>query len=116
MKYNKWMTINKMNKDIFGWRSMNTENFEEDTKLSTDTDESDSCNSENRPMKYNKWIAINEEASKVMVSLPVSEIFETVKGKINKLKYHQFLRNEQYKIYNNLRLQIPNIAILLHVN
>ena len=66
---------------------MNTENFEEDTKLSTSTDESDSCNSENHPMKYNKWMAINEEASKVMVSLPVSEIFETVKGKINKLKY-----------------------------
>ena len=66
---------------------MNTENFEEDTKLSTATDESDSCNSENHPMKYNKWMAINEEASKVMVSLPVSEIFETVKGKINKLKY-----------------------------
>ena len=53
--------------------------------------------------------------SKVMVSLPVSEIFETVKEKVNKLKYHLFLRNEQYKIYNNLRLQIPNIAILLHV-
>lgn len=53
---------------------------------------------------------------KVMVSLPVSEIFETVKEKVNKLKYHLFLRNEQYKIYNNLKLQIPNNAILLHVN
>ena len=40
---------------------MNTENFEEDTKLSTGTDESDSCNSENHPMKCNKWMAINEE-------------------------------------------------------
>ena len=42
-----------------------------------------------------------------MVTLPFSDILETVKEKINKLKYHLFVRNEQYKIYNNLKLQMP---------
>ena len=51
-----------------------------------------------------------------MVTLPFSDILETVKEKINKLKYHLFVRNEQYKIYNNLKLQMPENAILLLVD
>ena len=39
-----------------------------------------------------------------MVTLPFSDILETVKEKMNNLKYHLFVRNEQYKIYNNLKL------------
>ena len=39
-----------------------------------------------------------------MVSLLFNDALETVKEKINELKYHLFVRNEQYKIYNNLKL------------
>ena len=42
---------------------------------------------------------IDEKPSKFM---PFNEVLETVQEKINKLKYHPFVRNEQYKIYNNL--------------
>ena len=61
-------------------------------------------------------MAINGKSSKVMVSLPLSDVLETVKEKINELKYHLFVRNEQYKIYNSLKLQMPENAILLHVD
>lgn len=55
-------------------------------------------------------------ASKVMVSFLFSDVLETVKEKISKLQYHLLVRNEQYKIYNNLKLQMPENAILLLVD
>ena len=61
-------------------------------------------------------MAINGKASKVMVYLPFNEVLEILKEKINELKYHLFVRNEQYKIYNNLKLQMPENAILMHVD
>ena len=82
----------------------NEDNFEEDVESSTDTDELDSLNSGNHSIKYYKWMTINGKASKVMVSLLFNDALETVKEKINELKYHLFVRNEQYKIYNNLKL------------
>ena len=48
------------------------------------------------------------------VSLHFSDVLETVR--INELKYHPFVRNEQYKLYNSLKLQIPKNTILEHVN
>ena len=51
-----------------------------------------------------------------MALLPFSDVLETVKEKISELKYHLFVRNEQYKIYDNLKLQMPENAILLHVD
>ena len=50
-----------------------------------------------------------------MVSQPFSDVLETIKGKINELKSHPFVRNEQHKICNNLKLQIPENANLLHI-
>ena len=61
-------------------------------------------------------MTINGKASKVMVSLSFSEFSETVKEKINELKYRAFVRIEQYKIYNNLKLQMLENAICLHVD
>ena len=49
---------------------------------------------------------INGKSSKAIVSLPFSEVLETVKEKINELKYHPFFKNEQYKIYDNLKQQM----------
>ena len=33
-----------------------------------------------------------------------------------RVKHHVFVRNERCKIYNNLKLQVPENAILLHVD
>ena len=86
---------------------MNEDNFEGHVESSTDTDESDSSNSGNHSIKYYKWMTINGKASNVMVFLPFSDVLETVKEKTNELKYQQLVRIEQYKIYNNLKLQMP---------
>ena len=51
-------------------------------------------------------MTINGKASKVTVLLPFSDVLETVKEKINELQYHLFVRNKQYKIDNNLKLQM----------
>ena len=54
-------------------------------------------------------------ASKVMVSFLFSDVLETVKEKISKLQYHLLVRNEQYKIYNNLKLPMPE-NVTLHID
>ena len=58
---------------------MNEDNFEDDVESSIDTDESDSSNTGNHSIKYYKWMAINGIASKVLVSLPYSDVSETVR-------------------------------------
>ena len=95
---------------------VNEDNFEKNFESSTDTDESDSSNSGNHFIKYDQWMTINGKASKVMVSLPFSDVLETAKEKINKFKYHPFVRNKQYRIYNNLKLQITGNTIFLYVD
>lgn len=95
---------------------VNEDNFEEDIKSNTDTDKSDSSKNENHSIKYYTWMMITRKSSKVMASLPFSDVLETVMEKISELKYHPFVRNEQYKICNNLKLQMPQNAILRHVD
>ena len=56
-----------------------------------------------------------KKSVKVMMSLSFSDVFQTVKVKMNKLK-NLFSRNERCKIYNSLKLQVPENAILLHVD
>ena len=94
---------------------VNEDSFEEVVESSTATDESDSSNSRNHSIKY-KWMTINGKASKDMVSLAFSDILETVKEKINELKYHLYIRNEHRKIYKNLKLQIPDNVIFVRVD
>ena len=72
---------------------VNEDNFEEDVASSADIDELDSSNSRNHSIKYYKWMPINGKASRVMVLLPFSDSLETVKEKINELKYHLLVRN-----------------------
>ena len=50
-----------------------------------------------------------------MVSFLFSDVLETVKEKISKLQYHLLVRNEQYKIYNNLKLSMPE-NVTLHID
>ena len=57
-----------------------------------------------------------KKSVKGMMSLSFSDVFQTVKAKMNKLKNHLFARNEWCKIYNSLKLQVPENAILLHVD
>ena len=95
---------------------VNENNFEEDIKSSTDTDKSDSSNNENHSIKYYTWMMITRKSSKVTALLPFSDVLETVMEKISELKYHPFVRNEHYKICNNLKLQMPENAILRHVD
>ena len=56
-----------------------------------------------------------KKSVKVMMSLSFSDVFQTVKVKMNKLK-NLFARNERCKIYNSLKLQVPENAILLQVD
>ena len=60
-------------------------------------------------------LLLNGKASKVMISLPFSYSLETVREKINELKCHLFIRNEQIQLYNNLKLQMSENTIPLRV-
>ena len=95
---------------------MNDNNFEDYVEPSKDTDESNSSNSRGHSIIYHKWMKINEKASKFMVLLPFSDVLETVEEKINKLKHRLFVRNEQYKNYNDMKLQMPENTIVLQVD
>ena len=88
---------------------LNEDNFEEDVESSIDTDESDSSNSGNHSIKYYKWMTINGKTSKVLVSLPYIDVLETVTQKIKEVKYHLFVRNEQfYNTFYNRNEHIYN--------
>lgn len=95
---------------------MNDNNFEDYVESSKDTDESNSSNSRSHSIIYYKWMKINEKASKFMVLWPFSDVLETVEEKINELKHHLFVRNEQYKNYNDMKLQMPENIIVLQVD
>ena len=67
-------------------------------------------------LKYFQWLSINGKANKALISIPFDEGEAILKAKIKELKLHIFVRNEQYKAYNNLKTEMPPNAMLLHVD
>ena len=90
--------------------------FHGDNKDTTSNSE-DSDESENEDcLNYYQWATVDKKACKVLVSLPVDQIQYKLQEKIEELKYHIFVRNEQYKDYNKLKAEMPENSILLHVD
>ena len=77
--------------------------------------DSDSDNDDSE-LKYFQWLSIDGKANKALVSTPFDEVEAILKAKIKELKLHIFVRNEQYKAYNNLKNEMPPNAMLLHVD
>ena len=77
--------------------------------------DSDSDNDDSE-MKYFQWLSIDGKANKALVSTPFDEVEAILKDKIKKLKLHLFVRNEQYKAYNNLKNKMPSNAMVPHVD
>ena len=67
-------------------------------------------------MKYFQWLSIDGKANKALVSTPFDEVEAILKAKVKELKLHIFVRNKQYKAYNNLKNEMPPNAMLLHVD
>ena len=78
---------------------------------SADNDEED----ENR-IKYYQWVSVDGKASKVCVSTRIDEIKNVLLDKIMKLKVHAFVKNEQYNTYNCLKNEMPDNAMLVHID
>ena len=80
---------------------------------SEDGSDSDNDYSE---LKYFQWLSIDGKTNKPLVSTPFGEVEAILKAKIKELKLHTFVRNEQYKAYNNLKNEMPPNVMLLHVD
>ena len=77
--------------------------------------DSDSDNDDSE-LKYFQWLSIDGKANKAFVSTLFDQVEAILKAKIKELKLNIFVRNEQYKAYNNLKNEMPPNAILLHVD
>ena len=53
-------------------------------------------------MKY--YLTIDGKASKVLVSTPLNDVEDRYKSKLNELKLHILVQNEQYKVNNQLKM------------
>ena len=83
---------------------------------STSDDSDDGSKDLNDCLKYYQWALVDKKANKVQVSLSFDQIEPTLNEKIKELKLHIYVRNEQYKIYNNLKAEMGENSILLHVD
>ena len=72
------------------------------TSSSSSGSEGDSDPNNDSELKYFQWLSIDRKANKALVSTPFEEVEAILKAKIKELKLHIFVRNEQYKAYNNL--------------
>lgn len=86
------------------------DNTSNDSVSETDEEKDDS------ELKYYQWLSLDGKASKVLVSTPFDEVESKLKTKIKELKLHIYVRNEQYKVYNKLKMEMPPNAILVHVD
>ena len=77
--------------------------------------DSDSDNDDSE-LKYFQWLSIDGKANEALVSTPFDEVEAVLKAKNKELKLHIFVRNKQYKAYNNLKNEMPPNAMLLHVD
>ena len=77
--------------------------------------DSDSDNDDSK-LKSFQWLSIDGKANRALVSAPFDEVEAILKAKIKELKLHIFVRNEQYKAYNNLKNEMPPNAMFLHVD
>ena len=72
--------------------------------------------SDDLELKYFQWLSIDGKANKALVSTPFDEVEAILKANIKELKLHIFVRNEQYKAYNNLKNEMPPNAMFLHAD
>ena len=87
------------------------------TSSSSSESEGDSdSDNDNSELKYFQWLSIDGKASKALVSSPFGEGEAILKAKIKELKLHIFVRNEQYKAYNNLKNEMSPNVMLFHVD
>ena len=90
--------------------SSSTSSSSSESEGNSDSDNDDS------ELKYFQWLSIDGKANKALVSTSFDEVEVILKAKIKELKLHIFVRNEQYKAYNNLKNEMPPNAMLLHVD
>jgi len=88
--------------------SSNSDANSDDSNRSDDTD--DDC------LKYYQWALVDKKANKVQLSLSFDKAQSTLNEKVKELKLHLFVRNEQYKVYNKLKVDMPESSMLLHVD
>ena len=89
---------------------------EENTGNSAPSSPSESSDGEVSELKYYQWLTVDGKASKALVSTPLNGVEDKFKSKLNELKLHILVRNEQYKVYNQLKNDMPENNILLHVD
>ena len=95
--------------------AIQVEDFEEAAASSEGLSSAETSGSENgeRPkdeLMYYQWISIDGKMTKVSVSSTFEDLEEKVIAKINEIKMHLFIKKEQYKVYNQLKSEMPENA------
>ena len=92
----------------------------DDTDCTSSTDDSDCTSyvsdSTVSTFKYYKWTTIDPEIQKFPAEIEIKNAKETLLENIRVLNYHLYIQNEQYRKYNEIKKNMKEDEILLHVD
>ena len=81
-----------------------------------DSDSDPDAEENGNKLKYYQWASVEGKSQKVLLTAELSDIPDTLKNKIDELKYHHFVKNQQYNVYSSLKAELPLNSILMHVD
>ena len=92
------------------------EDLSSSSSSSEDSSSADNDEEDENGIKYYQWVSADGKANKVCVCTRIDEIKNVLLDKIMELKLHAFVKNEQYNTCNWLKNEIPDNAMLVHID
>ena len=95
---------------------MNANAFHDSESSSSEEQEDSSTEDDANQIQHYQWTSIDGKAAKVSIGTNYVDIEELMIKKIKEVKYYVFVKNEQYRVYNELKSDMPENALLVHVD
>ena len=92
----------------------NSQSINSELEAVTQNDTSSDENS-TPTVKYYKWATIVSKVQQVPIEIDHQDANETLNQKVNILKQHIYVQREQYSKYNEIKANLKDNEMLLHV-
>ena len=87
-----------------------------DSSNSSEERRSDSGEDAKNEITYFKWTTVNSKMQKIPIEIDVLEVEPVLRGTIQVLKYHLYVKDQQYARYQELKLNLGPGEILIHMD
>ena len=97
------------------WIQNNSESS--DSELEAVSQDDTSSDEDSTPtIKYHKWATIDSKVQQIAVEIDLQEANYSLIEKVNILKQHIYIQYEQYRKYNEIKANLKDKEMLLHVD